>query len=153
MKSFLVVFISIISTVILYGQPDCGVLFKYKGIVESDSQQGYRIGFPSTRYMVGYAPASDSYSFHVYDIQDSSFEVAASSHHSSVFCDPVEFIIASVFKKLKQYPIRFYKKGEASKPFTVMREVLVPLGSIKFSKESFEDQEVIVMDLGTIRAE
>ncbi len=151
MKKYLLTIILTLFTTILFGQPDCIITFRYKGAISDSSNKFHKIGLPTTPFIVGYEKKANSIAFTIKNINDSLFDIELGSHLSSDFCRSPEDIVTYVFKQLKEYPVKLFYNSKDSKSKGKFIEVIIPLDSIKFTYEVFDDRKVIVIDLGFIK--
>jgi hypothetical protein len=151
MKKHLLTVILTLFTTVLFGQPDCIITFRYKGVIADSSNKFRQIGLPTTPFIVGYEKKTNSEAFAIKNISDSSFDIELASHLSSDFCRTPEDIVTFVFRQLKEYPVKLFYSRKDSKLKDKPIEVIIPLDSIKFTYEVVNDRKEIVIDLGRIK--
>ena len=151
MKKHVLTITLTIITACLFGQSDCVIFFRYKGIIVSDSIKIQKIGLPTTPYIVGYEKKSGSKAFAIYNINDTSFNFEMASHLSSDFCGAQEDIVNFVFKRIQEYPIKLFRFQKKPNTETKLIEIIIPIDSIRFTCENINDRKEIIIDLGHIK--
>jgi hypothetical protein len=151
MKKYLLTVTLTIFATVLFGQADCIIFFSYKGVMVGDSSKFRQIGLPTTPFIAGYEKKKDQRAFAAFNLSDSSFDLTMSSHLSSEFCRKSEDIVTFFFKRIKEYPIKFFDNRSSSKPKLKTVEKIILTSSINFTYEVVDDGKEIVIDLGRIK--
>jgi len=120
-------------------------------VIADFSNKFFQIGLPTTSLIVGYEKKTNTRAFAITNITDSSFDIELASHLSSDFCRTPEDIVAFVFRRLKEYPVKLFYSPKTSKSKNKFIEVIIQLDSIKFTYEVIDDRKEIIIDLGHIK--
>ena len=85
-------------------------LVRYKGVI-TDAIRFTQIALPTTDFLDSFVKETDVDAFAIFEIKDSPFNIALTTHMGSEFCMTADDIVKGFFNRKNAYKVKLFRKS------------------------------------------